>query len=186
MFLTKCEVCIRTQFLNNRIWFLDPQEDVTRKKLFTIFKESVLVGAEYIDEGGRELPAPEKLFSLLSQEPSERSTSVTSSVSLHSSEQDAESVVFFNTKQKSEFYSLKQEVCECNQCNNKHIVIFLLFFCTFCLFPDNMSSVDTVTESDITKSDKKILEEENVKANASNSSFESINEEGILRLQHYT
>lgn len=74
------------------------------------------MGAEYVDEGGILLPAPEKLFVFTSTRCSDDSLTGTSSVSLHSSEKDAESVILFNQKNKAGFFTLKQEVCQCNQC----------------------------------------------------------------------
>lgn len=94
---------------------LDPEEDLSRKKLFTIFKEAVLLGAEYVDEGGREFPLPDVLFKLTPHEDSEES-SVTSSVSIRSSEGDAESGIFFNVEGEPNFYSLPKESCKCNKC----------------------------------------------------------------------
>lgn len=76
------------------------------------------MGAEYIDEGGRELPSPEKLFVLVPHESEggESSRSETSSVSIHSSEKDAESVVVLKNKDKAEHFQLEKELCGCNQC----------------------------------------------------------------------
>lgn len=75
------------------------------------------MGAEYIDEGGKLLPPPEQLFVLTSARFSESSSVVTSSLSVHSSEKDADSAIFFNEKNKPQRFTLKKEACQCNQCN---------------------------------------------------------------------
>lgn len=74
------------------------------------------MGAEYVDEGGKLLPPPEKLFVLASTQSSQSSSVVTSSLSLHSTEADADSVILLNEKNKARRFTLKKEVCQCNQC----------------------------------------------------------------------
>lgn len=74
------------------------------------------MGAEYVDEGGEKLPSPENLFVLMNPESNERSSVVTSSLSLHSSEKVADAAVLFNEKDNPQYVTLKQELCQCNQC----------------------------------------------------------------------
>lgn len=78
-----------------------------------------MLGAEYIDEGGKQVPLPEKLFMLLplETEMSDCSSVITSSLSLHSSDKDGESIILFNEKDKAHLFELEKEFCQCNQCN---------------------------------------------------------------------
>lgn len=88
-----------------------------------IFKESILLAAEYVNEGGMELPPPEKLLALMSQEPSEHSSiTVTSSISVHSSDEETRSAILFTTNNESKLYPLEQDKCECNQCNIEQLL----------------------------------------------------------------
>lgn len=84
------------------------------------------MGAEYVDEGGKLLPPPEQLFVLTSARTSESSSVVTSSLSVHTSEKDADSAIFFNEKNKAQRFTLKKEACQCNQCNTANNCCFFV------------------------------------------------------------
>lgn len=97
---------------------------MSRKQLLTYFKECVVMGAEVISEGCPDLPSPDQLFSAVRQERisnkgSDSSSTVASSLTVHSSEEDAESCVVINLKAQPNFYPLKKEPCVCIRCKGR-------------------------------------------------------------------
>lgn len=103
--------------------FADPEQNLSRRKFFAIFKEAIGVAAKIIDEGCVIVPTPIEVFALMAEEEetkSWKSSDLPSESSIHISESELENVSYveINTRDMPKRYELPKEICTCNACKS--------------------------------------------------------------------